>query len=158
MIEFRPSYKEDAHYLIDIDLKCFDYAWLLEDWRAIANNSFACVATWNSTPVGMIIFSRTMYNDLEVMKLGVKPAYRNHGLGSQLLFNCLLYGRDILASRIVMVIPESRICPGDSHDLSQWLSKRGFRAQVPLLHDYYTFYGKPEDGVVFSLPIPQVNE
>ncbi len=158
MIEFRASCQNDAHYLIDIDLKCFDFAWLPEDWREASKDSFACVATWNGTPIGMVIFARTMYNDIEVLKIAVKPSYRKCGIASRLLYNCILYGQEIQATRMVMVVPESRLNPDAPDDLSQWLLRRGFRAQVPLLHDYFMFYGHPEDGVLFSLHIPQVTE
>ena len=36
MIGFRAAEQKDAHYLIDIDIKCFDYAWTPEDWRQVA--------------------------------------------------------------------------------------------------------------------------
>ncbi len=158
MIDFRPSCSDDAHYLIDIDLKCFDFAWLPEDWRQVSKDSFACIATWNKTPIGMVVFARTMYNDIEILKIAVKPSYRRCGIASRLLFHCILYGREIHAPHVLMVVPESRLNPGEPDDLSQWLVHRGFRAQVPLLRDYFTFYGRPEDGVIFTLPIPQVTE
>ncbi len=158
MIEFRASRREDAHYLLDIDLKCYEFSWLPEDWRTISKDSFATVATYNKTPIGMSVFYRTMYNDIEVLKLAVKPAYRNLGIGSRLLFNTILYGQEIRADRTILVVPESRLRPGREDDLSQWLLRRGFRAQIPLLRNYYTFYGQPEDGVLFTLTIPQVNE
>ena len=59
MIGFRAAEQKDAHYLIDIDIKCFDYAWTPEEWRQVGKYCVACVATWNDTPVGMAIF----YND-----------------------------------------------------------------------------------------------
>ncbi len=52
-----------------------------------------------------------------------------------------------------MVVPESRLRPGDPDDLSQWLLSLGFRAEIPLLRNWFTFYGEQEDGVPFSLPI-----
>ena len=155
MIDFRASTEKDAHYLLDIDLKCFDYAWLPEDWRAISKACYGCVATWNETPIGMAIFGQTPYGNVEILKLAVKSSYRNRGIGSRLVFNCLLYAREIHALRLLMVVPEGQLRPGEPGDISSWLKHRGFRAQVPLLRNYFTFYGQPEDGVVFSLPVSQ---
>ena len=140
--------------MIDIDIKCFEYAWLPTDWREVGKTCVACVATWNETPVGMVIFGKTPDGDVEILKVGVKELYRRLGIGRRLIYNCALYAREIQALRLILVVPETRLCPGEEDDLSAWLTKLGFRAQVPLLRDYYTFYGKSEDGIVFSLPIP----
>lgn len=155
MIQVRPTTERDAHYLLDIDIKCFDYAWLPDDWRAAAKDALACVATWNETPVGMVIFSYNNYGGVEIEKIAVKAPYRHHGIARRLLYNCALYAKEIGALELLMVVPESRLRPGDPDDISAWLLKLGFRASLPLLKNWFVFYGKPEDGVVFSLPIPQ---
>ena len=77
MIGFRAAEQKDAHYLIDIDIKCFDYAWTPEDWRQIAKDCVACVATWNGTPVGMAIFYNDHAGSIEIVKIAVKKPYRN---------------------------------------------------------------------------------
>jgi ribosomal protein S18 acetylase RimI-like enzyme len=156
MINFRASTERDAHYLIDIDLKCFDYAWLPEAWRQVSKTCVACVATWNETPIGMAIFGKTPDGDVEILKVAVKPAYRNQGIAQHLLYNCALYAREVHAFRLIMVVPEGQLRPGEPGDISDWLTRLGFRAQVPLLKDYFVFYGQAEDGVIFSFPIPQV--
>ena len=154
MIGFRAAEQKDAHYLIDIDIKCFDYAWTPEDWRQVAKDCMACVATWNGTPVGMAIFYNDHAGSIEIVKIAVKKPYRNVGIARRLLYNCALYARELCATRLLMVVPEGKLRPGDPEDISQWLGKLGFRAQVPLLRDFFTFYGESEDGVVFTLPIP----
>ena len=154
MIHFRAAEERDAHYLIDIDIKCFDYAWMPEDWRQVSKTCVACVATWCGTPVGMAIFAKTPEGDVEIVKVAVKSCYRNRGIARRLLYNCALYARETHAPRLLMLVPESRLRPGERDDISAWLTKLGFRAGIPLLRDYFTFYGQPEDGVLFSLPIP----
>jgi GNAT superfamily N-acetyltransferase len=155
MIGFRASSDRDAHYLIDIDLKCFDYAWLPETWRAVSKTCVACVATWNDTPIGMAIFGKTPDGDIEILKIAVKPAYRNMGIARHLIYNCILYAREVHAFRLVMLVPEGQLRPGETGDISHWLCSLGFRAQTPLLQGYFIFYGQAEDGVIFTLPIPQ---
>jgi len=154
MIAFRAAEQKDAHYLIDIDIKCFDYAWTPEEWRQVGKYCVACVATWNGTPVGMAIFCNDHAGSIEIVKIAVKKAYRRLGIARRLLYNCILYARELYATRLVMVVPESTLQPGNPEDVSEWLTQLRFRAQVPLLKDYFTFYGEPEDGVVFTLPIP----
>ena len=154
MIQFRAAEERDAHYLIDIDIKCFDYAWMPEDWRQASKTCVGTVATWYGTPIGMAIFAKTEAGDIEIVKIAVKKPYRNRGVASQLLLNCAIYAREIHIPRMVMLVPEGRLRPGEPDDISTWLTKLGFRAQAPLLRDYFTFYGQAEDGVLFSLPIP----
>ena len=154
MIDFRAAEQKDAHYLIDIDIKCFDDAWTPEDWRFAAKYCVACVATWNGAPVGMAVFYNDFMGSIEIVKVAVKRPYRNMGIARRLIFNCILYARELYATRLVMIVPESKLRPGEPDDLSEWLKALRFRAQVPLFKNYFTFCGEPEDGVVFTLPVP----
>ncbi len=95
MLDIRATTERDAHYLLDIDIKCFDYAWLPEDWRNLAKTCLACVATWNGTPIGMVIFANNQLGGVDIEKIAVKPPYRNQGIGRRLLRNCALYAREI---------------------------------------------------------------
>ena len=105
-------------------------------------------------PVGMAVFYNDFMGSIEIVKVAVKRPYRNMGIARRLIFNCILYARELYATRLVMIVPESKLRPGEPDDLSEWLKALRFRAQVPLLKDYFTFYGEPEDGVVFTLPVP----
>ena len=154
MIGFRASESKDAHYLLDIDIKCFDYAWFPSDWRIVAKHCVACMATWNETPIGMAVFGKNSDGDVQVVKVAVKPAYRNRGIATGLLRNCVLYARELHAPRLLILVPESWLRPGEPGDISGWLVNLGFRATKPLLRNQFTFYGQSEDGVLFSLPIP----
>ena len=99
------------------------------------------------------------YNDyagsIEIVKIAVKRAVPEHRHRSPAALQLHpLRDGNLYATRLLMVVPEGKLRPGDPEDISQWLRKLGFRAQVPLLRDFFTFYGESEDGVVFSLPIP----
>jgi ribosomal protein S18 acetylase RimI-like enzyme len=150
---FRETRPADAHYLIDIDIKCFEHAWTPEEWRETSETSLGAVATWHGVPIGMSISRRSLEGDVEVVKVGVKPPYRNNGIGRHLLQNCILHARDIMATRLFTIVPESAIAPGQPQDLSTWLSKLGFRAEKPLLRNHFYSYGQSEDGVTFSMPV-----
>ncbi len=155
MVQYRAATERDAHYLLDIDIKCFDYAWMPEDWRKVSLNCVACVAVWNDAPIGMAIFARTNEGDVEIVKIAVKEPFRNQGIGRHLINNCVLYAREINAPSLVMIVPEGRLRPGDPDDLSRWFPRLGFRARSPLLKDRFSFYGKTEDAVLFILPVYQ---
>jgi ribosomal protein S18 acetylase RimI-like enzyme len=155
MLEIRATTEKDAHYLLDIDIKCFEYAWLPDDWRKAGKNCLACVATWNGTPIAVVIFSNNQCGGIDIAKIAVKAAYRNQGIARRLLYNCALYARETGAVELLMLVPESRLRPGEPDDISRWLMRLGFRAEVPLFKDWFEFYGEREDGVLFYLPIPQ---
>ena len=87
MIGFRASEPKDAHYLLDIDIKCFDYAWLPSDWRIVAQHCVACVTIWNGRHIGMAIFGKNADGDVQVVKLAVKSAYRHRGIATGLMRN-----------------------------------------------------------------------
>lgn len=153
-VNFRPTTENDAHYLLDIDLKCYDTALTPDEWRELQKSAQGAVATWCETPIGMIISRRTEEGDVEVMRVAVKAPWRNIGIGKRLMLNAVAHARDIGSTRCFVIIPESQIDPGKPHDLSGWLFKLGFRAEVPLLKDHFVSCGQLEDGVVFSFQVP----
>lgn len=154
MLALRGSRPEDAHYLIDIDIKCFEFPWSPAQWRRASADCMACVVTWKDTPVGMAVFRKNHLGDVEIVKLGVKKPFRKLGVSRALILNCAIYAREVASPFLVLIVPERRLCPGDPEDLSAWLTRLGFRARTPLYKDYFKFYGEREDGVMFYLPIP----
>jgi len=151
--EMRPSEARDAHYLIDIDTKCFFYAWTPEEWRQVSQECLATVVTFNGEPIAMAVFGKNPDGDVEIVKVAVKQAFRLRGVSRRLIYNCALYAREIGAAALVMLIPEYRLRPGDPDDLSVWLGKLGFRATTIFRKEFHA-YGRDEDGVQFSIPIP----
>lgn len=155
MVTVRGMAHADAHELLDCDLKCFDDPWSHEEWREAAADSLAWIAELDGKIVGMIVVRRTLYGDVEIRKLCVKPAYRKQTIGRALLWQAILFAREVAAPRLFVVVRERAICPGQPGDLSGWLSRLGFRAGTPLLKAHFTFCGEPEDGIAFALSVPQ---
>lgn len=154
MFAFRESVPLDDHYLMDIDLKCFDRPWTPIEWRRVSKLCSILVATWNDKPIGMIVYGQTESGDFDVVKLGVKPVYRRQGIGSRLMLDAILAARNLMVPSIFVTVPESHVCPGDPYDVSAWLRKRSFRARLPNIKDHIELYGEWEDGVVFTLAVP----
>lgn len=153
-INFRATTAQDSHYLIDIDLKCFDTALTPEEWREINASCLGAVATWYGTPIGMIVTRRTEENDVEVVRLAVKKPYRRLGIGRRLLQNAVAHAREVASTRCFVIVPETSLAPGEPDELSVFLSKCGFRAEKPLLRDHFHSCGTTEDGVVFARAVP----
>lgn len=150
----RATTVHDSHYLIDIDLKCFEHPWSPDQWREVSQTCTGLVATVNDTPVAMAISRRTVDGDMEIVRIGVKEACRRQGISRALIGNLLLNAKDTMANRLLMVVPERSLQPGQPDDLSQWLTKLMFRANKPMIPNHFYHYGEWEDGVIFSLAIP----
>ena len=151
MIDFRAADQKDGHYLIDIDIKCFDDAWTPEDWRHVAQYCVACVATWNGTPVGMAVFYNDFMGSIEIVKVAVKRPYRNMGIARRLIFNCILYGRELYATQLVMIVPESRLRPVIQKTLANG-SRSCDSAQVPLLKNISRSTENPRTALFSPYP------
>lgn len=149
-MQIRAATKNDAHYLFDIDLKCFDFPWSIHEWRIFGQACLGTVATHNSVPVGMVLF-KANDDDLLIVKIGVKHEFRRQGIGRALVDNCLQYARDTNLLTLSMVVPETLLRPGDPDDVSGWLTTTGFKPTIPLLSQHFEMYGKSEDGVRFTL-------
>lgn len=134
--------------MLDLDIKCYEYPLTHAQWRDASQTAIGAVATFNGNLVGMVMF-RKVDCDVEVLRLAVSPLHRRQGLGRRLLWNVILYGRQISAHRVCLVVPERQVSPGSPEDLSGWLTKFRFTAGRTIRDAYYS-YGEPEDGVEFS--------
>lgn len=146
----------DANYLLDIDIKCFDDPWPLDKWKQVLTTSeiHKLVGTSYGCPTGFVVWEQN--NDfLQINRLAVKPTYRNQGTGLQLLKAVCLGARQLLLNRVVIAVPESLCCPGNSRDISRWLLKRGFKinGKSGVLKDFTVCFGQVEDAFLFTLAV-----
>lgn len=144
--DIRKPNQHDLNYLLDIDLKCFEDNWTLDEWRhqlMICNNSIF-VATQGNTPVGYVLWC-----DEEITRIAVKPTYRHMGLGSKLLDAVEDELRRQGHTNVTINVPESLCCPRKPIDVSIWLIKRVFRARSMKI-DGVTFCGVKEDLICFG--------
>ncbi len=139
---------DDVNDLLDIDIKCFDYAWTPAEWSQICKTHAIAVGTYFGTPVGFGVCLR-IGTDVELRKVAVKAPYRRRNLGRKLYNACVRFAIENHCTRMFAVVPESLIYPG-SECIGSWLRKLGFRAQKPFIKDCFRMYGQSEDGVKFS--------
>jgi GNAT superfamily N-acetyltransferase len=151
----------DVNYLKDIDLKSYQYPWGIEEWRKLQSDGDrrACVAVHGAEPIGFVVLldkpekRHHPFHDettLEILKLGVKPASRGQGAGTQLLRFVEEAALDGGFDKVALVVPEIKCVPRHPDDVSQWLLKRGYRAEIPILKDYFKMYGQLVDGFRFT--------
>jgi ribosomal protein S18 acetylase RimI-like enzyme len=134
MIGVRPTTKTDMNYILDIDLKCFERTWELQQWLEFERDqsSGLLLGTWNSLPVGF-----SVYNANAIKRLAVKEHYRQHGLGELLLKSTEI----VIAKKfdtVTIAITES-----DNAALL-WLTKRGYKARRLLIGSGF-YRGEVED-------------
>jgi ribosomal protein S18 acetylase RimI-like enzyme len=146
----RKAYGEDAHYIIDIDIKCFDDPWPPEYWVSFEDLQ-VYVATYYGTPIAMVAFmvgeTEKGIKFVSLSKLAVKPAFRGRGVSKMLLAQAEKFAKQINAHSIWLTVPES-LCVGE-RSIAGWLKLAGFRA-TSVQPECFESYGEPEDGYSFQ--------
>ncbi len=144
----------DVNYLFDIDLKCFDDPFPADKWKQVltAEGISKLISTSYGNPSGYVFWTPGD-TTATIMRIAVKPTYRNQGAGQQLLNAVCLNARQRSVPRVSIPVPESLCCPGDPRDASRWLLNRGFRTngRHSILKDHATCFGKVEDAFLFVL-------
>ena len=149
--DIRKPNQHDLNYILDIDLKCFEDNWTLDQWRqqlTICHNNIL-LAVQGNTPVGFVLWLKD-----EITRLAVKPTYRHLGLGTKLVNSVELELHAQGCKDMVIDVPESLCCPRHPIDVSLWLLRRGFRARR-LTQDSVTFCGVREGLIRFGKVIEE---
>jgi len=149
-ITIRPGGDREVNLVKDLDLKSYHYPWDTEQWQATAGTDPAqwCLALLKGRPSGFAIW-RMADDEVNLLRLGVRPVSRRRGVGTELLWHVVKYGRTHGAKRVSMIVPEINCFPGHPDDVSDWLSKRRFRAEPPIVKEYAFMYGQWVDGFRF---------
>lgn len=148
----RPAQVRDVHSLVDIDLKSYDYPWTIDKWRKLAADSTCDIllASLKAEPIGVCVWQKKpAKKEGELLRLAVKPAYRNLGVGSLLLCTVELEAKDNDLESMVIIVPEIKCFSGHPDDVSQWLLDHKYRAVTPILKDHFSMYGSRCDGFKF---------
>ena len=149
----RPAQVRDVHSLVDIDLKSYDYPWAVDKWRELAADTTCdiLIASLRVEPIGMCVWQTSPDGkEGELLRLAVKPVYRECGIGSLLLATVELEVREKGLEKLVIIVPEVKCFPGHPDDVSQWLLVRRYRAGTPILKDHFSMYGSRCDGFKFT--------
>ena len=158
LIHVRGCRLSDANELVDIDIKCFEDAWPVDEWNRIGHNAeyAISVATMYGTVIGFGVFRYDEdANDVVIEKLAVKPHYRRKGASLHLLDGGVDYAKTKAAKSLTIIVPESQIYPvgNEPSNMGGWLTGCGFKATKPFLKRHFEAYGHYEDGVKFYAPL-----
>lgn len=153
MINVRPVQQGDITSIVDIDLKCFEDALSLDEWRTVLNDPHMSIkiGLYRSTPVGCIVWD-VLKGVPTIFRLAVKPAFRGNGLGRLLITSVVDSARLASLHTIAITVTESMCNPTSHMDVSQWLIANGFEAKR-ILKDKGVFCGQKEDAFEFQLNI-----
>lgn len=146
----RPAYPTDLNYVMDIDLKSYEYPWTQDDWQTINDDKtyHKFVATLSTRPIGFAIWTKEE-NEAVIIRLAVKRSHQRQGAGSRLLEALETDALTNSCSIISIIVPEFNCCPKSADDVSQWLLNRGFKTMLPIIPQYALMYGQFVDGFKF---------
>ncbi len=146
----RAPLASDLAHCKDIDLKVYDTALEPSAWNQPERYVSVAVDTATQRPIGYMLFTPTAGKAIEIIRLGVKVEHRNKLVATNLIAEALKFARTSGCCKLIAVVPETDVCPGKPNDVSEFLSKLGFRAILPAVPNYFTQYGDPVDGWVFG--------
>lgn len=162
-MKFVPSIRaardDDAPYLQDIDIKCFEHTWLPDDWGILWESKTAnvLVGCHYGTPVSFLAWELHEYKDLpalHVYKVAVKPLFRGNNCGKHLLANAyelLVKTGDV--RYITIPVPESMTVGEPPKNCVGWLHKLNFKG-TSIVDTQERLYGAAEDVILFVQEMP----
>lgn len=156
-IGLRPMQLGDSPHLLNIDLKSSEFPWEVADWELL-NNYFkhwrVLIALFNNTPAAFSVFELDSDEDsLHIHKLEALPIGKRVGLQFLMLDAIEHDGRCAALGVMDFIVPVSSCRgPGDPYDISEWVSRAGFKCQreEPSM---FEGYGKEIAGYVFQKTI-----
>lgn len=130
---------------MDIDLKCWDRPWPEQLWEFAQANYQIIVARFAKQVIGYSVFGREPgVDEVRLLRLGVWPTYRKHGVGSALLATSVHHAK-CWTDNITAWLPEDAVYRGAGH----FLLKRGFKA-VDTRKGVFDGIDGPEDAIIFT--------
>jgi ribosomal protein S18 acetylase RimI-like enzyme len=153
----RPAIKRDAPYLIDIDVKCYDHAWLKDDWSIVWDDpdTTILVAVVYGQPVGFIVTEREDHEGRllnHIYKVAVKEQFRGNNLGKLLLAKAYEEAKREGLQYLSLAVPMSLTLLSSPRYCLPWLTKMGFQA-VDTLPENTMLWGQKEDVIIFEFEV-----
>ena len=159
--QIREASAQDANYIYDLDLKCFDNPWSKENWAAISANSqaHAWVGCYRQVPISLVVTERQSFvppdtrnrvQSLHIHKLCVKEIFRRKGVGARLLqFVHHRAVEKVAVGWVTMTVPEWLINTDEPTNCLGWLQKYKLKA-LATLPTKIALYGKDYDQYLFG--------
>ncbi len=152
----RPAIKTDAPYLIDIDVKSFDHAWLDDDWAIVWDDQDASiyVATVYGNPIGFMATERQEHNGKllnHIYKVAVKEQFRGNNVGRMLLAHAYEEAKQSGMSYLSLSVPESMTVENSPRYCLPWIQKMGFVATETVGTE--RLWGQKEEVILFMFEV-----
>jgi ribosomal protein S18 acetylase RimI-like enzyme len=153
----RSAIKRDAPYLLDIDIKSYDHAWLPEDWGLVweDQDSSIWVAIVYGQPVGFIVTEREDYEGKllnHIYKIAVKGQFRGSNIGRMLLARAYQEAKETGMNYLSIAVPMSMTLEKNPRYCLPWLQKMEFKA-VDTLPNNTSLWGQKEDIIIFEFKV-----
>ena len=157
----RLSRPTDINNLRDLDVKCYDYPLLMEQWKTLVESSgkageARCVlveyqsAIGSNKPIGFGVW-QLLDGDFHILRLGTVKPYRRRGIGHLIVDTIVKDAKKKDIKIIKITVPELHCQPGDPDDVSAFLAKMGFKATGRIYTDWKFMFGQYRDGYEFEL-------
>ena len=94
--------------LTAIHNECFDNAWSAPEFKTLLETPavFGCIVQYQSEPAGFIL-CRMVADECKILKLGVRPPYRWHGIADRLLEKLILDIKRLKIAKIFLEVAET---------------------------------------------------
>ena len=144
---------KDLGTLKDIDLKTYHYPLAQDAWTYALVDSPCTVylVNYSRKAVAYAVVEPSPCNEknLRLQRCGVLRDFRGFGVAKFILRDVSQTAKDMLMTRVEVLIPEVHCLPGDPDDVSLWLKFQGFRA-ASIIKNCFDMYGEDYDGFLFE--------
>jgi len=150
-LHLRNAEPQDTVHLMQIDVKGYDNAWDLEDWRKLANDPAqnAICITRHSLPIAFTAYEIDG-SQLKVLRLSVTPKYRRQGLGKSMVGWIDRLMRDKRMKRATCIVPINNLIACNFLKATGW--------KVPpkggIMQAAFDDCGTPIEGLFFIKEAP----
>jgi predicted GNAT family acetyltransferase len=152
----------DLNDIQNLDVKCYHYPLLMDDWKVLINGkdedddgpksekAKVEVVEVHRKKVGYSVLRRFDDTVMMIERLGVRETFRRHGLGRMLVDEANLAARHMKVDVMRIVIPEIQCKPGDPDDVSAFLNATSFHPTGKIVPAFAFMYGDDVDGYVWE--------
>jgi GNAT superfamily N-acetyltransferase len=131
MSHMRRAQESDIRTLQDMDIKCNeDDWWSEEDWLYRLQFAGTLVMCHFGEPIAFIAVDALNSHIASVVKLVVRPRFRRLRVASQLIADAEVILRERGYDILRLYVPDRRLDPRKSDDLSAFVIRNGFRASI----------------------------
>lgn len=140
----------DLDNVMVIEGLCFPNPWprRIFEMEIESHRAFNLIARLDGVLIGYII-SWKIYDEVHILNIAVHPEFREHGIGKQLLQECLYYFRENKAKYAILEVRESNLTAQNLY------KKFGFN-KIGIRKNYYS--DNEEDAIVMMLVLDGMKE